>query len=136
VEARRRRHSLTVQGDRLEWREGARTRRFLLGVGGVREVRLVQRPLFEALAVGICVAVGLTLTPSLLARLALLPVVLLSLAACFLERRYRLAVQLEDGRKAELPLGTGLPRQGRDLQRGLARLTGPLNARGVSVARA
>ena len=128
-----RNRSLGVRGESLEWRAGGRLRRFQLGTGGVREVRLLQRPLFEALAVGICVAVGLALLPSLLARLALLPVVLLSLAACFLERRYRLEVRWEHGERAALSLGTGHLRQGRELRRGLQRLTGALNAHGVSV---
>jgi hypothetical protein len=125
--------SLAVRGDRLEWRVGARTRRFQLGVGGVRVVRFEERPLFESLLVGMVVAIGLTLMPSLVARLALLPVVLISLAACFLERRYRLTVLLEDGKKAGLPLGTGRIHQGRDIRRGLGQLAQTLRAYGVSV---
>lgn len=125
--------SLAVRGDRLEWRVGATTRRFQLGVGGVREVRLEQRPLFESLVGGVAVIIGLTLMPTLVARLALLPVVLISLAACFLERRYRLTVLLGDGKKADLPLGTGRIHQGRDIRRGLGQLAQTLRAYGVSV---
>lgn len=124
---------IAVRGDRLEWRGGGRTRRFQLGVGGVRELRLEQRPLFESLVVGIAVAIGLALLPALAARLALLPVVLISLAACFLERRYRLTVVLEDGRRTELSLGTCRPQEAADLRRRLGNLAQTLSAYGVSV---
>lgn len=133
VEAAWRYRSLAVRGERLEWRGGGRTLRLRLGAGGVREVRLVQRPLFEALLVAICAAVALALTPSGWTRLALVPVALGSLATCLLARRYRLAVKWEDGKTADLPLGTGPLRQGRTLRRGLAQLAGTLNPRRVTM---
>jgi hypothetical protein len=99
----------------------------------VREVRLEQRPFFEALAVGLSLALLLAVLPSLAARLALLPVILVSLAACFLKRRYRLSVLLDGGRRAGLPLGTCRVDQVGDLRRRLGSLAQTLEAYGVTV---
>lgn len=78
-------------------------------VGQIDRVRLHSRPVWESLLVGALASLGLLLAPGVW-RAGFAGLVLLSLAACFLQRRYALVVILLDGNTRAIDLGVGTRR--------------------------
>ena len=132
LEAGLRHGTLTLVGDRLEVRNGAAARGF--EVQAMRAVRLEQRPLYEALVVGAIAAIALAACPWIWARLVLLPVVVVSAALCFAERKLRIALELEGGRHEGIPLGTAPKDRAEGVLRRFLPLAEALSRRGVRVA--
>ena len=126
--------TLALIGDRLELRQHEAGRR-QFAVQSVRSVRLVQRPLFEALLLALACALLIVSCPWLWGRLLLVPVMVVSTALCFAERRIRLKLTLENGQRARFDLGTA-PRERADrLRRRFVPLAEALSQRGVEVGR-
>jgi hypothetical protein len=124
--------TLALIGDRLELRQRTSGRR-QFALHSVRSVRLVQRPLFEALGLSFAACLLIATCPWLWGRLLMIPVMVVSAALCFTERRIRLKVTLDTGERERFDLGTA-PRDRADrLTARFLPLAEALSERGVEV---
>ncbi len=103
-------HLIRLSQRRLEWVGGRRGKPLIVRIEDLRCVSLAERPVWEALLVGILVAGGLALGPPWAIRLLLGALILLSLVGCFAQKRYALRLQLRNGQVLEVALGTGTKR--------------------------
>jgi hypothetical protein len=103
-------HLIRLSQRRLEWVGGSRGKPLNLRIEDLGCVSLAERPAWEALLVGILLAGGFALGPPWAIRLLLGALILLSLIACFAQKRYALRVHLRNGQVLELALGTGTKR--------------------------
>lgn len=95
---------------RLEWVPARGEKSLLLKLEDLRAVSLAARPVWETLSVGALLAVGVALGPPWPIRLLLGVLIVLSLAACFAQKRYALKLHLLGGQVLELGLGVGTKR--------------------------
>ncbi len=102
------RHLSGVDG-RVTFRPGAVAVPLVVELGNLQDVTLKHRPLYEALALAVLVAVGLLFVPAL-RPLALLPVPLLGLAVAVSWRHYALELVLSGAPVSRW--GLGLVRRG------------------------
>jgi hypothetical protein len=73
----------------------------------LERVSLFSRPVWESLPIGALAFIGLILSSHWFLRGVLALVVLLAVAACFLQKRYSLILKTRDGRSRSLDLGIG-----------------------------
>ncbi len=76
----------------------------------IERVSLFTRPVWESLAIGALASIGLILSSVWLLRAVLAVIVLLAIAACFLQKRYALVLRTRDGRSRRFDLGIGARR--------------------------
>lgn len=97
---------IRLSARRLEWypRSGQPV---IAKVEQLERVSLFSRPVWESLAIGALAFIGLIFSSHWLLRGALALVVLLAVAACFLQKRYSLILKTRDGRSRSLDLGIG-----------------------------
>ncbi len=103
-------HLIRLSQRRLEWVGGRGGEPLIVKIEDLRCVSLAERPAWEALLVGILLAGGFALGPPWAIRLLLGGLILLSLIACFAQKRYALRLQLRSGQVLEVALGTGTKR--------------------------
>jgi hypothetical protein len=103
-------HLIRLSQRRLEWVGGRGGESRIVKIEDLRSVSLAERPVWEALLVGILLAGGFALGFPWEIRLLLAGLILLSLIACFAQKRYALTLQLRSGQVLEIALGTGTKR--------------------------
>jgi hypothetical protein len=103
-------HLIRLSQRRLEWVGGRRGKPLIVRIEDLRCVSLAERPVWEAVLVGILLAGGFVLGPPWAIRWLLGALILLSLVACFAQKRYALRLQLRSGQLLEVALGTGTQR--------------------------
>lgn len=95
---------------RLEWVGGRSGEPLIVKIEDLRSASLAERPVWETLLVGILLAGGFVVGPPWAIRLLLGGLILLSLIACFAQKRYALRLQLRSGQVLEVALGIGTQR--------------------------
>jgi hypothetical protein len=95
---------------RLECVGGHRREPLIVKIEDLRCVSLIERPVWEALLVGILLTGIFAAVPSWPIRLLLGALILLSPIACFAQKRYALRLQLRTGQVLEVGLGIGTKR--------------------------
>lgn len=103
-------HLIRLSKQRLEVVGGRRAEPLIIKIENLSGVALVERPVWETLSVGILLTGGLALSPWGAIRLVLGGLILLSLIACFAQKRYALRLQLRSGPLLEVALGVGTKR--------------------------
>jgi hypothetical protein len=103
-------HLIRLSQRRLEWVGGRRGEPMIVKIEDLRGVSLAERPVWEALLVGILLAGGFAVGPPWAIRLLLGGLILLSLIACFAQKRYALRLHLCSGQVLEIALGVGTQR--------------------------
>jgi hypothetical protein len=79
-------------------------------VAQIERVRLLSRPVWESLAIGAVASLAVFFARAWASRALLCGVVILAVAACFLQKRYALVLTTRDGRSRSFDLGVGTRR--------------------------
>ena len=99
-------HLLRLSQRRLEWIPGHR-KPMIIPVAELRVFYLAQRPIWEAMVLGVLLIGGAALAGSWVLRLIFAALFLLAAAACFAQKRYALRLRLRSDELVEIPLGFG-----------------------------
>ncbi len=99
---------LLLSSKRIEWHPRSGDP-IATDVSQIARVRLHSRPAWESLAIGAPAFVAMLLASAWL-RALLAAVALLAAAACFLQRRYALVLEMRDGSARAFDLGVGTRR--------------------------
>ncbi len=103
------RRRLFLSPKRLEWRPRSGNA-VIVEVAQIERVSLLSRPVWESLIPAALAAIGFILAPAWPLRVLISGVGLLAVAACFLQKRYALAVKTRDGRLRRFDIGIGTRR--------------------------
>ena len=128
-------HLLRLSQRRLEWIPGAHRKTMMIPVAELRFFYLAQRPIWEALVLGVLLMAGAALAGTLVLRFLFAGLFVLAAAACFAQKRYVLGLQLRSGELVEIPLGFGTARsaQSRRVQSVWETLSQELRGLGVTL---
>ena len=108
-------HLLRLSQRRLEWIPGHRKPMFI-PVAELRFFCLAERPIWEALVLGVPLMAGAALARFWVLRLIFAALFLLAVAACFAQKRYALRLRLRSDELVEIPLGFGTARSAHALR--------------------
>jgi hypothetical protein len=100
---------ILLSAKRLEWRP-RRGEPVIAEVQQIEWVRLLSRPVWESLFIGAVASIVLAFASAWAIRALLAGIVLLAVAACFLQKRYALLLKMRDGRLRSFELGIGARR--------------------------
>lgn len=103
-------HVIRLSRRRLEWVGGPGSTPLIFKLHDLSGVSLAERPVWESLLVGILLAGGFALGLRWPIQLVLAGLILVSVFACFAQKRYALKLQLRSGQVLELALGVGTKR--------------------------
>jgi hypothetical protein len=103
------RRRILLSSKRLEWRPRSGSP-VIVEVAQIESVSLLSRRVWESLIPGALAAIGFILAPAWPVRVLVAAIGMLAVAACFLQKRYALAVKTRDGHLRRLDLGIGARR--------------------------